>query len=116
MAVGERARHARVHAAHLRHRIVMVPPFEVAQRPFRLEREHPVAEPCLRRQLRDVERLELGIIRLAQAMILAFARLADIVPFVLVAEDPERSEDSRVGKECVWTCRSRWPPFTYKKN
>src|SRR3546814_6188483 len=77
----------------------MVPPFEVAQRPFRLEREHPVAEPCLRRQLRDVERLELGIIRLAQAMILAFARLADIVPFVLVAADTERGLTRRAAVE-----------------
>src|SRR3546814_14854100 len=27
-----------------------------------------------------------------------------------------RSEESRVGKECVSTCRSRWLPYTYKKN
>src|SRR3546814_17559689 len=26
-----------------------------------------------------------------------------------------RSEESRVGKECVSTCRSRWSPFNYKK-
>src|SRR3546814_12150440 len=24
---------------------------------------------------------------------------------------PERSEERRVGKECVSTCRSRWPPY-----
>src|SRR3546814_12603973 len=27
-----------------------------------------------------------------------------------------RSEERRVGKECVRTCRSRWSPFPYKKN
>src|SRR3546814_2309457 len=27
-----------------------------------------------------------------------------------------RSEERRVGKECVSTCRSRWPPYHYKKN
>src|SRR3546814_15253248 len=26
-----------------------------------------------------------------------------------------RSEERRVGKECVSTCRSRWSPFHYKK-
>src|SRR3546814_15876544 len=28
---------------------------------------------------------------------------------------PERSEERRVGKECVSTCRSRWSPYTLKK-
>src|SRR3546814_19905940 len=27
----------------------------------------------------------------------------------------ERSEERRVGKECVSTCRSRWSPYPYKK-
>src|SRR3546814_20696931 len=26
-----------------------------------------------------------------------------------------RSEERRVGKECVSTCRSRWSPYGYKK-
>src|SRR3546814_19483038 len=29
--------------------------------------------------------------------------------------DPRRSEESRVGKECVSTCRSRWSPYHKKK-
>src|SRR3546814_12224539 len=29
---------------------------------------------------------------------------------------PKRSEERRVGKECVSTCRSRWRPYTKKKN
>src|SRR3546814_14055686 len=28
----------------------------------------------------------------------------------------ERSEERRVGKECVSTCRSRWSPYHKKKN
>src|SRR3546814_18137250 len=27
----------------------------------------------------------------------------------------ERSEERRVGKECVSTCRDRWSPYQYKK-
>src|SRR3546814_11757448 len=27
-----------------------------------------------------------------------------------------RSEERRVGKECVSTCSSRWSPYNYKKN
>src|SRR3546814_16760788 len=27
-----------------------------------------------------------------------------------------RSDERRVGKECVSTCRSRWSPYTYNKN
>src|SRR3546814_8628453 len=29
---------------------------------------------------------------------------------------PTRSEERRVGKECVSTCRSRWSPYHYKNN
>src|SRR3546814_16195751 len=28
---------------------------------------------------------------------------------------PSRSEERRVGKECVSPCRSRWSPYLYKK-
>src|SRR3546814_15683990 len=31
-------------------------------------------------------------------------------------ERTTRSEERRVGKECVSTCRSRWSPYHYKKN
>src|SRR3546814_11934784 len=34
------------------------------------------------------------------------------VPFTAGASwDPGRSEERRVGKECVSTCRSRWSPY-----
>src|SRR3546814_3136433 len=29
----------------------------------------------------------------------------------LVAQEIDRSEERRVGKECVSTCRSRWSPY-----
>src|SRR3546814_9234080 len=32
-----------------------------------------------------------------------------------VARTCSRSEERRVGKECVSTCRSRWSPYQYKK-
>src|SRR3546814_718506 len=34
---------------------------------------------------------------------------------VLAEGYPDRSEERRVGKECVSTCRSRWSPYPYKK-
>src|SRR3546814_12896672 len=33
-----------------------------------------------------------------------------------VREHLSRSEERRVGKECVSTCRSRWSTYDYKKN
>src|SRR3546814_12492609 len=32
-----------------------------------------------------------------------------------VVDRQDRSEERRVGKECVSTCRSRWSPYHYKK-
>src|SRR3546814_6793390 len=31
--------------------------------------------------------------------------------YLYLAPDPDRSEERRVGKECVRTCRSRWSPY-----
>src|SRR3546814_19876659 len=33
-----------------------------------------------------------------------------------IAEQHPRSEERRVGKECVSTCRSRWSPYAKKNN
>src|SRR3546814_14005696 len=35
---------------------------------------------------------------------------------IMAMKLPVRSEERRVGKECVSTCRSRWAPFPSKKN
>src|SRR3546814_16969113 len=32
-----------------------------------------------------------------------------------IGQQGVRSEERRVGKECVSTCRSRWSPYHYKK-
>src|SRR3546814_16114567 len=42
---------------------------------------------------------------------------ADVKELALghVAELEERSEERRVGKECVSTCRYRWSPYNQKK-
>src|SRR3546814_14002332 len=37
------------------------------------------------------------------------------VPGTTGPSDPGRSEERRVGKECVSTCRSRWSPHHYTK-
>src|SRR3546814_14064831 len=50
-----------------------------------------------RRQLSMVHRIPLHLFR-------------DCAP-----DSPNRSEERRVGKECVSTCRSRWSPYHYKK-
>src|SRR3546814_4287440 len=34
-----------------------------------------------------------------------------VVILLLILLLPERSEERRVGKECVSTCRSRWSPY-----
>src|SRR3546814_14407099 len=38
------------------------------------------------------------------------------LPWTFKPENHERSEERRVGKECVSTCRSRWSPYHSKKN
>src|SRR3546814_1031967 len=43
-------------------------------------------------------------------------RLPGLVAFQPSGEPGNRSEERRVGKECVSTCRSRWSPYHKKKN
>src|SRR3546814_16723076 len=42
--------------------------------------------------------------------------IADLSWAVAGSASPSRSEERRVGKECVSTCRSRWSPYPEKKN
>src|SRR3546814_14022321 len=51
-----------------------------------------------------------GIDRVIAARAAAFLR-----QFRIICADI-RSEERRVGKECVSTCRSRWSPYHLKKN
>src|SRR3546814_14763319 len=38
-------------------------------------------------------------------------KFVDMPNLKFFAADSERSEERRVGKECVSTCRSRWSPY-----
>src|SRR3546814_14538808 len=40
----------------------------------------------------------------------------EIAPALRIVGALERSEERRVGQECVSTCRSRWSPYHSKKN
>src|SRR3546814_13364381 len=51
----------------------------------------------------DVSAKALGIV--------AGYRELDSSQWRMLVELPERSEERRVGKECVSTCRSRWSPY-----
>src|SRR3546814_18911786 len=42
-----------------------------------------------------------------------YSRSSSLIP-VLARVCASRSEERRVGKECVRTCRSRWSPYHYK--
>src|SRR3546814_13476130 len=53
---------------------------------------------------------ESAIRDLPAPVTLAFA------PFARRLDEWIRSEERRVGKECVSTCRSRWSPYHKKKN
>src|SRR3546814_13376577 len=45
-----------------------------------------------------------------------FTDAQTVVPHQCGRPALDRSEERRVGKECVSTCRSRWSPYHYKKN
>src|SRR3546814_12106268 len=57
----------------------------------------------------DVEMIDVIRSRLMQSMFESHEVTLSLVLF------PCRSEERRVGKECVSTCRSRWSPSHYKK-
>src|SRR3546814_13216651 len=51
------------------------------------------------------------------ATIQSYGRAKNNSPWIACPSIPDsmRSEERRVGKECVSTCRSRWSPYTEKK-
>src|SRR3546814_18197379 len=46
----------------------------------------------------------------------AFARQPALSKLRSIVDQTARSEERRVGKECVSTCRSRWSPYHSKNN
>src|SRR3546814_19903350 len=47
----------------------------------------------------------------AQDHIITLERMVFPEPVISMAVEPKRSDERRVGKECVSTCRSRWAPY-----
>src|SRR3546814_19131452 len=72
-----------------------------------LETVHPLATPLLRQMNAFGRQLTFVIAALAAA-VFAFALLVRGYP---LADAFMRSEERRVGKACVSTCRSRWSPY-----
>src|SRR3546814_16967531 len=67
-------------------------PPSLAARPDK--REHPVGPVCIRRP-----------------DLLSVDDIVRAIPNGSCTKSRERSEERRVGKECVSTCRSRWSPY-----
>src|SRR3546814_15362523 len=67
-------------------------------------------------------RMAVGFVAEPHVALTAARLLAGFVAGVIagtllaMAAGPYRSEERRVGKECVSTCRSRWSPSHSKKN
>src|SRR3546814_11901767 len=112
--LGDRRRHRPRRALHDRHRAARARA-SLAQR-----------RRSMKRFWKDVQ-VEDGGIRLDGRPIRTPGRAPLILPTpapagavadewrgVGVTVDPRSSDERRVGKECVRTCRSRWSPFPYK--
>src|SRR3546814_16929509 len=68
-----------------------------------------IQQPGIQAESRTAEKLGIGVHQggpeLVELHVQQFGAVA-------VAD---RSDERRVGKECVSTCRSRWSPYHYKK-
>ena len=51
------------------------------------------------------------IIELAPAKKKVGATITEVAPITKPRRPGGRSEERRVGKECLWLCRSRWSPY-----
>src|SRR3546814_10903756 len=76
------------------------------------------ALPICRKGLRDALKynffdttIALNLAFFVNAAILILAATAFFKNGIQVDEIQDRSEERRVGKECVSTCRSRWSPY-----
>src|SRR3546814_15204106 len=65
----------------------------------------PAAEPAVH-SLSHTERLA-GLVQLVHTLLVHTTHTAHTADQLRV----DRSEERRVGKECVSTCRSRWSPY-----
>src|SRR3546814_12289718 len=88
-----------------------------------LARAEPIAVQASGHALAEPERSSLGVVKLGEKALLPgqiAARGVEVAVVTVVHEEEEvdrlfrrraRSEERRVGKECVSTCRSRWSPY-----
>src|SRR3546814_18111713 len=75
------------------------------------------ARPSVRRWMKPILEMLAGVPTVVYGYFAALT-VAPAVRDAAVAVGIQwaRSEERRVGKECVSTCRSRWAPSSYKNN
>src|SRR3546814_10995865 len=83
---------------------------------FEWQLEHAIAAQCFRDYLQPISH---------QGGVQTASGIAEVMPFAStkgyrdwlarMAAVPTRSEERRVGTECVSTCRSRWSQYHYNK-
>src|SRR3546814_12955012 len=71
---------------------------------------HRVAEIRTHRAALIVGRVDLGEDRVEVEVVEMLGAAADLAQQLGAADHLVRSEERRVGKECVSTCRARWSP------
>src|SRR3546814_17295090 len=64
----------------------------------------------------QLQRGVVEVVLLGEQPPLALQRLAPLVLEIAHVDRRARSEERRVGKECVRTCKSRWSTYHLKKN
>src|SRR3546814_12762533 len=79
------------------------------------ETDEEVIEVMHRMREHDIDMLTLGQYLQPSRNHLPVQRFVHPDTFAWFADEGMRSEERRVGKECVSTCRSRWSPSHKKK-
>src|SRR3546814_8727479 len=72
----------------------------------------PISDPGLVRSNNEdtvAEDVDIGLLVLADGM--GGYNAGEVASGIAVTTVIDRSEERRVGKECVSTCRSRWSPY-----
>src|SRR3546814_12521054 len=87
-----------------------------ADRPLH-EKRRPRLDPHARPRRQAMAKGHRPPRQIVDLLEIAVAHLQEVErePLEIIAVQIARSEERRVGKECVSTCRSRWSPYHYKK-
>src|SRR3546814_13348477 len=97
-------RERRIRPRHLPGRAQLMPPARRRLAAGRSEQPRAIISAQPRKRL-DLMLVEIGADQFE-------IELAAVVQAERVAPKAVRSEERRVGKECVSTCKSRWSPYT----